>query len=165
MNLLALDLSLTASGWARALDDHGTIRTPKKGAERLGVILDEVAALAYGDQPVDVVLIEGYAYAAHNRAHQVGELGGVIRLELWRAGVPFVEIAPPVLKKYATGKGNSPKPELRMALYKRTGLDVSDDNQVDAVWLVAAGFELAGAPIIDVPQAQRDALGKVEWPT
>jgi len=65
------------------------------------------------------------------------------------------------LKKYATGKGTAPKPDLRMELYKRSGLDVADDNAVDALWLLAIGRELAGDPLWEMPQAHREALGKL----
>jgi Holliday junction resolvasome RuvABC endonuclease subunit len=36
------------------------------------------------------VIIEEYAFSRHSaRAHELGELGGVVKLELMRAGVPF----------------------------------------------------------------------------
>src|SRR5690606_3576769 len=109
----------------------------------------------------DLAVIEGYAYGRHNKAHQIGELGGIIRLTLHEENVPFIEVPPAVLKKYATGKGTAPKPDLRMELYKRSGLDVADDNAVDALWLLAVARELAGDPLREMPKANRDVLGKL----
>lgn len=168
MRLLALDLSLTGSGWATSLDEYGTHSTTTKGVERLHELYLWLMDLTWSDTRddlgVDLALIEGYAYGKGNQAHQVGEWGGVARFTLYRIGLPFVEVPPAVLKKFATGKGNAPKPDMRMELYKRSGLDVADDNAVDALWLLALGRELVGDPLWDMPKANREVLAKVELP-
>lgn len=164
MRVLALDLSLTATGWATTLNDHGVYGTHAKGVERLNVLDGWLSGLVDASRP-QVAVVEGYAYGKGNQAHQVGEWGGVARLRLYSDGVPFVVVPPAVVKKYATGRGNAPKPDLRMELYKRAGLDVADDNEVDALWLLAAALEVAGDPLWPMPKANVDALAKVEWPS
>ncbi|MCX4468742.1 hypothetical protein OOK41_00150 [Micromonospora sp. NBC_01655] len=69
------------------------------------------------------------------------------------------------MKKYATGRGNAGKPEMAVALYKRAGRELADDNQVDAWWLRAAGLDHLGHPPADMPKNHRAALDAVRWPT
>lgn len=168
MTILALDLSLTATGWATSLDEHGVYTPDSKGTERLHELYMWLmhATWADTDEPgVDLAVIEGYSFGSRGRSvFNIAEWGGVARFTLYRIGVPFVEVPPAVLKKYATGKGNSPKPTMRMELYKRTGLDIEDDNTVDALWLLAAAHQATGDPLWDMPKANVEALGKVEWP-
>ena len=164
MKILALDLSLTATGWAITPDHFGTERAAGTftGVERLAEYKQWLRRMLLPG--FDLAVIEGDAYGRHNKAHQIGELGGIIRLTLHEENVPFIEVPPAVLKKYATGKGTAPKPDLRMELYKRSGLDVADDNTVDALWLLAIGRELAGNPLWDMPKANVDALSKLQQP-
>lgn len=163
MNIVAFDLSLTSTGWARTLTDYGTIQTGNlRGPARLAHILTEARQHAHG---ADIVCIENYAYARANQAHQIGELGGVIRLWLWRSGVPWVVVPPKTLKKYATSRGNASKREVLQAAWSRLGYDGTDDNEADALWLaqmVGDAYELDWT--VRVPKVQRDVLGKVDWP-
>ena len=164
MRILALDLSLTATGWAITPDHFGVERTAGtfRGTERLLEYRHWLRQMLLPG--FNQAVIEGYAYGRHNKAHQIGELGGVVRLTLQEEDVPYLEVPPTVLKKYATGRGNAPKPDMRMELYKRSGLDVADDNAVDALWLLAVARELAGDPLWDMPKANVDALSKLQQP-
>lgn len=47
------------------------------------------------------------------------------------------------LKKFATGKGNAPKEEMLRLARLRWGPHVSDDNEADALWLLAYSEERA----------------------
>lgn len=165
LNVLTLDLSLTATGWAFTLDEHGVERAAGslRGVARLAAYQHWLITLL--DDHYHLVVLEGYAYAKGNQAHQIGEWGGTARLTIHQAGIPFVEIPPATLKKYATGRGNAPKPDMRMALYKRSELDIPDDNQVDAIWLLAATHQAYQQPLWEMPQANVEALGKIDWPT
>lgn len=161
--VVGLDLSLTATGIAT---DHAEVLATKlKGAERLAWVRDEVYDRLHAPK-ADLVVLEGYAYARANQAHQVGELGGVIRLMLHEAGVPWVEVAPAALKKYATGHGNAGKGEVLAAAIRRLGYDGHDDNEADALWLREMGLDHyagEGRPPW-VPAAHRVALDKIDWP-
>lgn len=86
---------------------------------------------------VDVVAIEHYAFARINQAHQMGELGGLLRVGMYKV-VPFFEVPPASLKKYVTGKGNSNKNVVLERCYRKFGVGsetLLDDNQVDAFCL------------------------------
>lgn len=167
MNILALDLSLTATGVALA---DGTTKTwsPKlKGAARLKWFRQQVDDILQNQEhgPVDVVVLEDYAYhGKFAHSHELGELGGVVRLVLHDHGVAWTAIIPSSLKKYATGKGNAKKPEMLASAIRRLGYEGHDDNEADALWLRAMALDHYGAPVADVPAVHREALVKVVWP-
>lgn len=159
--VVGLDLSLTATGYA---NDRGTSTIgakPHKGCARLALLRDLVS-IECRDAPL--VVIEGYAYGRQNVAHQLGELGGVVRVALYEAGVPYVDVPPSSLKKYATGKGNANKGEMLAAAIRRLGYEGADDNEADALWLRAMGLDALGCPVVEMPAVNRSALAKVEWP-
>lgn len=131
--VLALDLSLTSTGVAHG---GGTSRiTPKcRGVERLAEIRDAVKDLTLSISP-DVVAIEGYAYARANQAHQMGELGGVIRLLLYDMGIKYREVPPASLKKWATGRGNADKETMLETAIRKHGFQGHGNDEADA-WLL-----------------------------
>lgn len=158
--VVGLDLSLRATGISTA--EVTVVYEPKglAGVERLAAIRDVVLAL-----DADLFVIESYSFGSGNQAHQLGELGGVVRLTLWEAAVPYVDVPPARLKKAATGRGNATKSDMRAELIKRAGIDIRDDNRVDAFWLRFMGLHHFGAAPFPVPQLQADEIGKVAWPT
>jgi crossover junction endodeoxyribonuclease RuvC len=81
----------------------------------------------------DVVAIEGYAYNAKGRGveFQYG-LGAVIRVALHQNKIPFVEVAPTALKKFAGAKGNAPKADVSKAVEAKWGYWWTSDNITDA---------------------------------
>lgn len=162
-NVVGLDLSLTGTGVAHPGGGSSTIRTKLTGAARLGYLRDLIGQWL-SDERTDLVAVEGYAFGRTNKAHQMGELGGVVRLMLHERGQPWCEIPPSSMKKYATGKGNAGKSEVLVAAVRRLGYDGADDNQADALWLRAMALDHLGAPCVQVPASHRDALVKVQWP-
>jgi Holliday junction resolvasome RuvABC endonuclease subunit len=168
MHALAFDLSLTRTGWAGpTLDRCGVLVPPRgqdRGEARLCWIRDAVLELSCD---ADVVVLEGYGFAAGRgpAPHQMGELGGVVRVALFEAQTPVVVVPPATLKKLATGKGNAPKEAVLVAAVRRLGYGGSDHNEADALWLLAAAlvaFELPGAP--ELPKTHVEALAKTVWP-
>lgn len=161
MKILGLDLSITATGVARHDGQTYTIKPSSTGDRRLIEIRD-VVHLAVG--ACDLVVIEDLPPI---RAHALSILGmvhGTIRTALMAWGIPYVLVPPGSVKKYATGKGTATKPDMRMALFQRAGIDLRDDNQVDATWLRFMALDFYGHPVVDLPKAHRAALAKVQWP-
>lgn len=175
MKITALDLSLTASGYAvggmsspgfaRGPEQLGTITTNgHRGYERIDRIRGKVLDLVH---EADVVVLEGYAYGMKRQSHtrEIAELGGVVRMTLHDLGFPFVDVPPASLKKYATGKGNAAKELVLVEAVKRLEYAGSDNNEADALWLLEMALDQYGIVKSIVPKANRAALGKVEWPS
>lgn len=163
--VIGLDLSLTATGVADAEGHTQRIRCGDlRGTDRLAWICSAISG--HVQAGADLVVIEGPAYSRALGAghHEAAGLWWLIAYHLDGLGVPRATVPPNVLKKYATGSGQATKADMRVELYKRTGLDLRDDNEVDAWWLRAAGLDRSGAPPVKMPAAHREALTNAEWP-
>jgi hypothetical protein len=164
-SVVGIDLSLTGTGVAQ---DDGLTRVTcgdLRGCDRFSWIAENI----FGDgvvQAADLVVIEGPAYSKALQAghHEAAGLWWHIIYRLHLMEVPYAVVPPSVLKKYATGRGNADKPDMRVALLQRTGIDERDNNKVDAAWLRMAGLDHLGCPLVEMPKANRDALAKVAWP-
>lgn len=161
-NVLGLDLSITGTGICEPVAGATTTIHPwSKGDDRLVEIRNLI--VAHLRPHVDLAVIEGPVLRSQS-ALPLAMLHGAVRVALISNKTPYLLVAPATLKVYATGRGNAQKPDMRMELFKRTGLDLADDNQVDAKWLWALGHDLAGTPVIDLPKTHRRALDKLALP-
>lgn len=168
MRIIGLDLSLTCAG---VCSDNGprVLKPPRhhdRGMERLAWFKDQ---LSFAHAHDAFVLIEGYSFNSRQGGEHLGELGGVIRLQLFEQGIPFVEISPAALKKVATNKGNANK-DAMVATAARLGCPADDNNAVDAWYLYQLGCYHYGLDYgLDcaLPRtAYRDeAAAKIIWPT
>ena len=166
--ILGLDPSLRATGLALPDGELVTIQTPSCATlddkvERVRHIVGHVGVAA---KIGALIVIEGPAFGMNNAAtHELAGLWWALVVRLSEQGNQVAVVGPGTLKKFATGNGAAKKPDLRMALYRRAGVDVADDNQVDAAWLREAGRQHLGHPdALNLPAVQRDALAKVTWP-
>lgn len=160
-SILAVDLSLTHTGCC--LDGECSSITSKlRGWPRVNHILSALLSMA---DPAQVVVLEGYSFGSRGRAvYDIGELGGVVRWTLFDSGVPFVDVPPSSLKKYATGRGNSPKDAMIAAAIRRFGFPGSDNNEADAYLLWCMALHGYGFPVVDVPMKQAEQVERIEWP-
>lgn len=138
MKVIGIDASLTGTGVA-VLD--GSLRTERiesklTGPARLIEIRDRVRNIIAG---ADLVVIEGYAFAMANQAHQMGELGGVLRVMFYELGLQVLEVNPSQVKKFATGKGSAKKEEMAVAIFKRFGREFRTNDEADAFVLALIG--------------------------
>lgn len=165
MNILALDLSLTSTGYAWSSPQEsrvGRLAPAEKGMNRLSWIRDHVLRLATG---AGLVVIEGYSFASRGRAMiSLGELGGVVRLALFDRDTPYVDIPPTVRAKYATGKGNASKEAVLVNAVRRLGYEGSSNDEADALWLRTMAEDHYGLTESPVPKSHREALDKIQWP-
>ena len=160
--IVGLDLSLTAAGVATHTGPLA-MKPPKNcvGVHRLAWYRSVLGDI-YND--ADLVVVEEYAFSRANaHSHEIGELGGVIRLDLHDSGIPFVAVNPSCLKKFATGKGNAGKDDM-VATAARNGCPVNDNNAVDAWWLRQMALYAYGDA--DIPgTAYRAAAATIPpWP-
>lgn len=177
LRVMGLDLSIAATGVADGRPgqiDTTTIRTdPKDYGDGYGerwrrlryVLMQITRAIDSGPAPA-LIAMEGPSYGSKGDAlHQLTGLWWLAYDALTSAPrLPVAVITPGQLKKYASGNGGADKPDMRMALFQRTGIDNKDNNQVDAWWLAAAALGHLGHPPVYLPKAQRDVLTKVTWP-
>ena len=165
-SFIAFDLSLTSTGWATH-EGTGTIQSKLKDVGRLDDISIQVLKILLSAKN-PVVALEGYAFAKRSsHAHAQGELGGVIRLQLYQANIPYVEIPPTNRAKFATGKGNANKAEVVSYVSAKTGIVWSGsgaDDECDA-WVLRE--MLVAFLLYDEYQYydtfDTSALDKVDW--
>jgi len=133
---LGVDPSLTGCAVA-AIDSKGTFiesqrfNNKLRGVERLIFIREKVYQFicAYN---VQLIGIEGYARGARNRQEEAGELGGLLRIIFYERNIPWIDIAPSQLKKFATGKGDTQKDHVLLAIYKKWGIEFQTNDEADA---------------------------------
>ena len=162
--VIGLDLSITATGIADIDGMTSTVggKASRGDARLIDICLAVLAEKAIGCQ---LAVIEGLAVHGPGGAMAAAQVMGAVKITLMQAQVRYVEVPPSSLKKYATGKGNATKADMAVALYKRAGLELANDNEVDAWWLRAMGLHHLGHPAVDLPTAHTDTLAKITWPT
>lgn len=146
------DLSLTASGVV-ILNTDGEIKErhvisfPKlRAEERLNAIQQEIRSVI-SMYKLKLVCIEGYATGAVGKTYHIGELGGVIRLLLYRLKIPYKDPKPTQVKKFATGKGGGEggsKDQVTMHCFKNWNFEAKDNNEADAFVLAQICRGLCG---------------------
>lgn len=174
--VVGLDLSMTATGVAlvdRMLGAR-TLLEKSKGTRaddiptrraRLRDLADRILAHTAG---ADLVAIEqpAYSQAAGAGSHDRSGLWWLVVDGLVDAGLPVVQVSPSSRPTYATGKGNAGKDAVIIAVTRRYwGVDVTDNNEADALVLAAMGARLMGRPIEDsLPQSHLRAMDKLALP-
>jgi crossover junction endodeoxyribonuclease RuvC len=178
--IAGLDLSLTGTGIATFTHGNVAVQTidgtlsrrkdedPVDAAhKRLQTILTAVGDLRH----FDLVLIEDvFRGVKGDTALRLAELHGLVKHWLWLRGIPYVLVNNTAIKQYAVGKGSGPdtgKDPVLLAVERRYGhlVAVGDNNQADALLLVAIGLDHYGVPLVGVPETYKRALVKVTgWP-
>jgi len=110
-------------------------KSPYFGVERLvdiqafiGEVLDEYKIR---DGKILDVAMEGSVLQSP-AALKLGELAGAVKLILREHLFYPLQVPPMTLKKFAAGKGNAKKQEMLLQMYKRWGVEFSDDNAADS---------------------------------
>lgn len=165
MIVVGLDLSLTSTGWS-ADGKSGIISSAFKNEARLDDISRQVKTLLSNIDTPHVV-VEGYSFASRSgQAHSIGELGGVVKLTLFRMSVPYAIVPPTCRAKFATGRGNASKNEVVSAISAKTGIVWSGkgaDDMCDAWILEEMGRVHTGTGRYEWAKLNMDALSKVNW--
>lgn len=123
-----------ADGRTMSIAAHAGAEDP---ARRLYELRNMVTGYLVRYPPLpDLVALEGYALDSPGRLALVrlGELGGVLRCALFDLDVPFVQIPPTSLKRYATGRGNASKEQME-ARARELGSACTNHDEADA-WLL-----------------------------
>ncbi len=152
--IVGIDPSLTGTGIVvlrgGEVELAETIKTKSSVSliNRVSVIYRTIANILEETTP-SLIVIEGFSYGSRGRAvFDIAYLGWRIREELERIrkqnGIPWMNIPPAQLKKFATGKGTANKEVIMQQVYKRWGFEASDNNIADAFVLAQIGRACLG---------------------
>jgi len=161
MLIIGIDPSLTSTGIIVLRDNKVELAETTKNKPELGTIkrvrlireriIDITENLTDEEewQAPDLIAIEGFSYGSKGRSvFDIAYLGWRIREDLERLrtedGIPWLEVPPSQLKKFATGQGNANKEIILQQVYKRWGVEFSDNNQADAYVLAQIGRAYLG---------------------
>jgi Holliday junction resolvasome RuvABC endonuclease subunit len=82
-----------------------------------------------------LVVLEDYSFGSTGRVFHIAENAGLLKYKMYKKGLPFVTIAPTIIKKFATGKGNANKELLNETFISETKLDIKSMlDQTDKQW-------------------------------
>lgn len=164
-NYLGLDLSLTGTGVV-VLNDRGeveyseTLKNNLRGMERLQFIQDKIEKTLNKWKPY-IICIEGYSMGSRSgQAFSIGELGGVIKLMLYKMKYDPYLIPPTRLKKFIVGGGKAEKDMIMMKVLQRWGWEPSDNNVADAYGLAKIAESL-NKTCNDLNKAQLEVIQDV----
>lgn len=105
------------------------------------------------ERDVQHVFIEGYSMGSKGKTFHIAENTGVLKYGLWRMGVDCVSVPPTVIKKFATGKGNSDKQKMQDAFMAENSIDLKfefkmtekqwnpSSDIIDAYWICKYGYQ------------------------
>jgi crossover junction endodeoxyribonuclease RuvC len=165
VNTIGLDLSLTSTGVS--IDGETQVLSTKvRGPQRLSIISNQILNLII-ENHIQIAIIEDYAFNARTgQAFSIGELGGCVRMRLWEAEIPYVEIPPTSRAKFATGKGNASKIDVISAISIKTGIEWSGpgaDDRCDAWILEQMAKTKMNCSTFQWSATQLSALSSVNW--
>ena len=166
--IIGIDQSLTSTGLVVLRDGQvelaeTTKNEPKLGTvERVRLIRERINDIIFSRktgrktkegfpywQAPDLIVIEGFSFNSKGRSvFDIAYLGWRIREDLERLrtddGIPWLEVPPSQLKKFATGQGNANKEIILQQAYKRWGYETHDNNVADAYVLAQIGRAYLG---------------------
>jgi len=92
--------------------------------QRYAQIADFFVSKIPSDSPI---FIEDYSFGSKGKVFHIAENCGILKHKLYEAGHTYNVVAPTVIKKEATGKGNADKQKMYEAFIKETGIDLVKD--------------------------------------
>jgi Holliday junction resolvasome RuvABC endonuclease subunit len=162
VNVLGLDLSITAAGFAPDHDGAETVGGPSRdGDGRLVAIRNRVRHWTRARR-YDLAVLEGLAFGG-TASETLAMVHGVVRAELWQAGIPYALVYPSTLKAFATGDSRATKEDMKQAASGMAGRKFHDDNMADAYLLRRMGCAALG-DLAGLTPEQVGWLGRVDWP-
>lgn len=173
-----LDLSLTCCGLSRITSNHhGTLAevwhrgdkgiTTQPYPQRCDSLVHITADIIAWSVPCDLAVMEELVPNPKSRStNERGALWYFVYRRLVGHGIPVLVVHPGTLKRYATGKGNADKPEMRTAAREAWPEVVTvKTDEDDALWLASLGLHLLhGEAPYEVPEWRAAALAGLRLP-
>jgi len=115
------------------------------GIDRYVAIITEIMKLVESYRPVFIV-IEGYSLNMRHASSVIPlvEIGSLLRFMLRVEKISWLDPRASELKKFATGKGNTPKDTVMLNVYKKWGFEATTNNIADAYVLAMMGLAHIG---------------------
>jgi Holliday junction resolvasome RuvABC endonuclease subunit len=96
----------------------------KSNAHRFDWISDWAIRILNANS-IEKVFLEGYSFGSSgSRVFDIGENTGVLKNKIMKMGIELDTVAPTVVKKFATGKGNAKKDRMEEVFIADSGLDL-----------------------------------------
>lgn len=96
-----------------------------------GRMLDIIETTIEQLEPNDIVAIEGFGFSSQS-GFILGGIGWGMRMDMYARNIRYIEVAPNLLKKFATNNGNAAKNVIMRDVYKRWRFEHNSDDVVDA---------------------------------
>jgi len=74
----------------------------------------------------DQVALEGYSYGSTGKVFHIAENTGILKYKIFNLGIPLDVVAPSVIKKLATGKGNADKDLIHQFFEEETSYNLKE---------------------------------------
>lgn len=135
---VGIDPSLQGTGLTLLSEDAKIVitkkfSTPAIGVERLYHLENKLLDFLDSYKDVKLVCIESGAYRETGRIFDLGEWSGVLKLNLYKKGVPIIPAAPLQLKKFVSGVGkNQGKETIILDVFKNFKEEIRDADIADA---------------------------------
>lgn len=161
--ILALDPA-NCTGFAHSNGDRGVWNLVAAKGEHQGDRLNRLADYirgAYDSLGFDLIAFEDASFGSPNPNVQAmhNELAGIIKAVAAQCDVDARGVKPSQIKSFATGNGRAKKHEMIRAAKVKLGIDTTNDNVADALWILAfaeAGFpQLATKPKVRPRRASK----------
>lgn len=176
--VVGLDLSLTSCGLARHAwtsqktatevwhrGDKGITVQPYP--DRCRSLVHICADVLAWTEPADLVVVEELVPNPKSRStNERGALWYFVYRRLLDHEVPILVVHPGTLKRYATGKGNAEKHEIRAAAQEAwPWVKTVTTDEDDALWLASLGMHMLEGPLpYELPAWRLDALSGLRLP-
>ena len=168
---VGIDPSLTGTGFVLLAEDATIIitkkfSTPAVGVERLYHLENKLLELLDSYKDIKLSCIEGGAYRETGRIFDLGEWSGVLKLNLYKKGIPVIPAAPLQLKKFVSGVGkNQGKEVVILDVFKNFKEEIRDADIADAYVLArmarAYYYLFISKNKINLKKYQLDVLKKI----
>lgn len=150
MNILGLDPGTTRTGICHIT---GTPKKPKFDVDLIGYDCLPTETPKIDDRLLYIMpllieriekikpelVIYEYPFNVKGNGRVLLEFIGVFRYHCIKNGIPYIPLQQQRIKKYATGKGNVEKSDLRMRIFTEYGADYPEDLS-DAFWIAHFGM-------------------------
>jgi Holliday junction resolvasome RuvABC endonuclease subunit len=159
MRILALDPACKC-GFAHSCGDSGVWILDAAGTEHSGnklVRLERHILEIHERDGIDQIAFESAAFGSKFLSTKQfhNEVRGVIVMTAAKIGASYVAFVPTSIKKFATDDGKASKLDMIRAIKLHYGLDVRDEDECDAIWVLKMAEQRAGNPVVAALAAQK----------